>query len=259
MPITSSKNALLQEVRRAAALGRPTEDGFIVAEGPHLAEEALRGRWDVEQFLVAQEFRSRYAEFLRQTRAEVIEVSERAFAATATTQTHQGIITLLRPRNWRWDDLMPSPALMVALDGIQDPGNAGTILRSAEAFGATGVVFLRGSVRVANGKLLRAAAGSAFRIPFLEEVAGETFLSMVRKQKMALYALSADAAADVSDIDFLGSAALVLGSEGAGLSAEIGSGTQAVRIPVQSVESLNVGIAGSIALFEAARQRRSAE
>lgn len=249
----------MQEVRRAAASGKPTEEGLIVAEGPHLAQEAIRSHWDIEQVLVAETYRSDYAELLGRTRADVIEVAERAFAATAATQAHQGVISLLRPRNWTWDDMKHPRALIVILDGIQDPGNAGTIVRSAEAFGATAAIFLRGSVRLANGKFLRAAAGSAFRLPILENVDRETLLSETASQDLKLYALSADAREDLSEVDFRGATGLVLGSEGAGISALLERRTTGVRIPVHVVESLNVGIAGSIALFEAARQRRSSQ
>lgn len=255
-PITSSKNSLLQDVRRAAAAGRPTNEGLIVAEGPHLAEEALRGRWSVEQVLVAETFQVRYEQLLARSRAEVVAVSDRAFAATAATEHPQGLITLLRPRKWTWNDLHREPALIVALDGVQDPGNAGTIVRSAEAFGATGVVLLSGSVRVPNGKFLRASAGSAFRVPLLEDVSAEAFIHEMRRHRILLYALCAGGLQDLSQTNWIEPAALVLGSEGSGVSSEIRQSAIGVRVPVTLVESLNVGIAGSIALFEASRRRR---
>lgn len=259
MPITSPKNSLLQEIRRAAAAGRPTENGLVVAEGPHLLEEALRGKWGIERVLVSEWAGSRFGGLLAKlpgAKAGVLEVSERAFGGMTTTETHQGVITLLRPQAWTWADLRHSEGLVVVLDGIQDPGNAGTILRSAEAFGATGAVFLQGCVHVANGKLLRASAGSVFRIPILENVEAEMLLSEARREGMTVYALAADGREDLSRVDLTRRCALVLGGEGAGVSATIDRSAIAVRISVEVVESLNVGIAGSIALFEAARQRR---
>lgn len=257
-PITSPKNPLLQEVRRAAATGKPTSDGLVVAEGPHLAEEAVHGHWTVQQVLVAIGSHPRYEALLANMRAKVITVSDRAFAATSATEHPQGLITLLRPRKWGWSDLYAGRSLIVALDAVQDPGNAGTIVRSAEAFGGTGVVLLAGSVGVANGKFLRAAAGSAFRVPFLENVSADDFLHETRRRNICLYALAANAHQDVSQTDWTAPAALILGSEGAGVSDRIRRETTGVRIPVSGVESLNVSIAGSIALFEASRQRRSA-
>lgn len=257
MLITSSKNSLLQDVRKAAAAGRPTSGGLIVAEGPHLAQEALRGKWSIEKVLVAEGFRSRYSELIREMQADAIEIADRAFESTSATEHSQGIIVLLRPPQWNWDDLRRERAFMVVLDGVQDPGNAGTIVRSAEAFEATGVILLRPSVRIANGKFLRAAAGSAFRIPVLEDVSVEEFIENARRGHITIYGLAADGACNLSETAFTRPAALVLGSEGAGVSPQIQRSAIGVRIPVVSVESLNVGIAGSIALFEAARQRRN--
>src|SRR5438045_60663 len=160
MQLTSTKNPVLQAIRRAAAAGRPTEDGLIVAEGPHLVEEASGGEWQIAQVFATARARARHSKLLLKVDAEIVEVSERAFASTAATDSTQEVLALMRPRHWSWKDLLGARALLVVLDGIQDPGNAGTIVRSAEAFGATGVVFLKGCVRVAHGELLRAAAGS---------------------------------------------------------------------------------------------------
>lgn len=257
MVIESPKNSLLQEIRKAAALGRPTEDGLVVAEGPHLLSEALRGQWVIEQVLITTSFGHQESDLLNGLRTNLIEVSERAFAATSATRTHQGVITLLRPRKWSWDDVTRGNGIVVVLDAIQDPGNAGTIVRSAEAFGASGAIFLRGSVHVANGKLLRAAAGSMFRIPLLESVPAECLVRELRERGIPLYALSADGEEDLSRLNLTVLSALALGSEGAGISPPVEQAAESVRIPVQTVESLNVGVAGSIALFESARQRRS--
>lgn len=255
MQLTSTKNPLLQTIRRAAAAGRPTEDGLIVVEGPHLVEEALDGEWQIEQVFATARARVSHSQLLLKVDAEIVEVSERAFAATAATDSTQEVLALLRPRNWSWKNLLGLCALIVALDGIQDPGNAGTIVRSAEAFGATGVVFLKGCVRAANGKLLRAAAGSMFRVPFLEAVAVEEFLEQARLNGLFTYALMVDGSATLDDADLQSRCALAVGSEGAGVSRELLVAAHAVSIPTVKVESLNAATACSIALFEAHRQR----
>src|SRR5436190_22437804 len=104
MPLTSTKNPLLQTIRRAAGAGRPNEDGLIVAEGPHLVEEALRGEWQIEQVFATERARARYSQLLVRVKAEIVEVSEHAFASTAATETTQELLALLRPRNWSWRD-----------------------------------------------------------------------------------------------------------------------------------------------------------
>jgi RNA methyltransferase, TrmH family len=257
MQLTSTKNPVLQAIRRAAVAGRPTEDGLIVAEGPHLLEEALRGEWQIEQVFATERARARYSQLLLRVDAEIVEVSERAFASTAATETTQEVLALLRPHSWSWKDLLGPRALVVALDGIQDPGNAGTIVRSAEAFGATGLVFLRGCVRVANGKLLRAAAGSLFRVPFLEAIAVEEFLEHARLDELPLYALMKNASSTLDDADLQSTCAVVVGSEGSGMSPELLVAARAISIPTAKVESLNAATACSIALFEAHRRRNA--
>ncbi len=257
MQLTSPKNPILQSIRRSAKTGRPTETGLVVIEGPHLVAEGLQStsKWVVEQILTTAAGRERYARLLGSAEPEIIEVSAKAFRAVSATDTTQEILALLRPPRWSWADLMDSAGLIVALDGIQDPGNAGGIVRSAEAFDAAGVVFLDGCVRVANGKLLRATAGSIFRIPFLEAISRVELAAEVTRRHLLLYALTADGRIPVTQADFTRPCVMVVGSEGAGVSGDILAKAQPVAVPTAKVESLNAAVSCSIALFEAARQR----
>jgi RNA methyltransferase, TrmH family len=257
MKLTSTKNPLLQSIRRAAAQGRPTEDGLIVVEGPHLLEEALRGAWRIEQVFATPGALERHADLLSRTNTgEIVEVSARAFQSMAGTETTQELLVLLRPRAWNWDDLIARTALLVLLDTVQDPGNAGTIVRSAEAFGATGVILLKSCVRVANGKFVRATAGSIFRVPFLEAWEASEFVARARHDHLRLYALAAaGGGATLVQADFRLPCVLAVGSEAHGLSSELARHMQPISIPTANVESLNAAIACSIALFEAQKQR----
>lgn len=256
MELTSTRNPLLQKVRRAATTGRPTEDGLIVAEGPHLLAEANRGAWAVEQVFTTRAARERHRDLLDSTSAEILEVSERALASAAATDTPQNILSLLRPRTWTWRDLQTQSTLIVVLDRIQDPGNLGTIVRSAEAFGASGLVFLKGCARVANGKVLRAAAGSLFRMPFLDEVTGSDLIQSVLSGGLNFYALAAHAEASIAGADLGSSCALLVGSEGSGVAPELLAEAKPLCVPTGAVESLNAAVACSIALYEAQQQRR---
>lgn len=257
MPLTSAKNPLLQRIRRAANAGRPTEDGLIVAEGPHLLAEALNSQWRIEQLFATPGGRDRHAHLLSAADAEIVEVSTRAFASVAATETSQEVLALLRPRIWSWKDLAGPHAFVVVLDALQDPGNSGTIVRSAEAFGATGIILLKGSARVANGKFLRATAGSIFRMPFLEGQEPGSLLAQAQADGIRTYALCQSAQADLAQTDFRLPCALIVGSEGRGLSAELATNVQQLSIRTAQVESLNAAVACSIALFEARKQRGS--
>ena len=156
MDSLSDKNPLLKQIRRAVSQGTLTEDGYAVAEGTHLLAEARAARREIGAVLAAESAASRFPE----ARA----ISDKAFREIASTETPQGIIALVRPAAWTLENMLTANALLVVLDGIQDPGNAGAILRAAEAFGASGVVFLKGTVNPYNPKCLRGSAGSAFRI-----------------------------------------------------------------------------------------------
>ncbi len=256
MELSSIQNVFLKSVRRAAANGRPTEDGLIVAEGPHLLQEALRSSWGVEKVLTTPAGLERYRDLFHGLKAEVIKVSSRAFAATAATEHAQEVLALLRPCRWSPEEVWQRQlVLLTVLDSIQDPGNMGTVVRSAEAFGATGIVFLRGCVRVSNGKFLRASAGSIFRLPFLEEVRAETVIQEAVQNRINLYALTASGKIRITEADLSRSCCLLIGNEGAGLSEELLAPAQSVFIPMLNVESLNAAVACSLALFEAYRQR----
>ncbi len=135
--LLSDKNPLLKDVRKAANSGALTADGFALAEGPHLLEEALRSGTEIGAIIVAESSRVS----LTPAAKRVVRVSDATFQALTTTDSPQGVLTLVRPRSWTFDQLLHGRALMVILDGIQDPGNGGAILRAAEAFGATGAVF----------------------------------------------------------------------------------------------------------------------
>jgi TrmH family RNA methyltransferase len=257
--LSSTRNSLLKAIRQAASRGRPTDEGLLVIEGPHLLQEVARSRWQLEILLFTPETLPSWEPYAREQGVETVLVPARAFSSLAATEATQGVMALARPRHWEWSDLNAGPALVVALDGIQDPGNAGTIVRSAEAFGATGVVLLEHSVRLSNGKFMRASAGSLFRLPVLHSVTRSEFLSRARKAGWRLAALDASGDTDLFSFSFESDCALIVGSEGSGVSPELLSNSTSVTIPASQVESLNAAVACSIALYEASCQRRKHE
>ncbi len=258
MPLTSTKNPRLQAVSRAAAFGRPTDDGLVVIEGPKLLAEAVRSEWNVQEIFVSSEARERYVTLIERVEAAITELSRRAMAAMASTETTQEILALVRPRNWSWDDLLGDAPVILVLDGVQDPGNAGTMVRSAEAFGASGIVFVKGSVRSSNGKFIRATAGSIFRIPFLEGVEGTDILRHSKKSGLPVYALVPGGNTNLQEMELAKGCVLIVGSEGTGVSAEFLAASKPVAIPTRAVESLNASVACSIALYVVHQQRQRA-
>lgn len=245
MIITSPDNPLLKKIRKALASGRPTEDGLAIAEGPHLVAEAIRSGLPVDRIVVAEDVEYEFD-------APVCVVSKRVFRDLKDTEHSQGILALVRIPEFDVAELVkPGVApLVVVLDAVQDPGNAGTIIRSAEAFGATGVVLLKGSVHPWNPKCLRASAGSLFRLPV---VYGVEDLSPL--EGLEWLGAAGESTDTIPVVDFRGPVALFLGNEGAGIRPEWRGRCRMVRIPTRAVESLNVAVAASVILYEAYRQR----
>jgi TrmH family RNA methyltransferase len=153
---------------------------------------------------------------------------------------------------WTLEQVIGGDALVVVLDGVQDPGNAGAILRVAEAFGATGAIFLKGTVNPYNPKCLRGSAGSAFRVPLVAGVEPQAFLERV---PLTLYAAMPRAQKVLSEAGLASPCAIIIGSEAHGVNPEIAARAEGVRIPTAGVESLNAAVAAGILLYEARRQR----
>lgn len=254
--ITSAQNPFLKDVRRAAQRGELTEDGYAVAESFHLLEEALRSDANIGAVLVAKPLRQavqRHVGGLERVRLMVL--GDAAFATVSSTETSQGVITLVKPRAWSIEDTMRGLAAVVVLDGVQDPGNAGTIVRSAEAFGATGVIAVRGSVSLFNPKTLRASAGSLFRLPFVQQADADIARAILEQNRVTLFAAHPRAHKTIPDADLAHKFALIVGAEGRGVSDKLKAAATEIRIPTTTVESLNAATAAGVILYEASRQR----
>jgi RNA methyltransferase, TrmH family len=246
--ITSAANPLVKDVRRAILRGGLTDDGWCVAESAHLLEEALRSGREVQVVLISESARCA----VNGLRAVVLP--DKLFQSIAATETSQGVIALVKPPTWSIEQLFGTHSLVVVLDGLQDPGNAGAIVRTAEAFGATGVMFLKCTVSPHHPKTLRASAGSLFRIPL---ATGATAADLNRPG-LSLYAAMPFTGSQrlAGDVDFKSPCAIVIGSEGRGISPEVLALCEEIAIPTMAVESLNAAAAAAVLLYEARRQRQ---
>ena len=281
--ITSRENKWLKIFRAALRGTGPSEGEPIGVEGPKLVEDALRSGLEAEALLVSESGEADLERILRAAsesdagipRSRVMRTTDKLFASVAGTETPQGVAALFRQRAWEFDDVLRGAAaadgalrgdaaLVVVMAAVQDPGNIGTILRSAEAFGATGVVTTRGSADPWSPKALRASAGSGLRFPILRGMAIPVLLAQLRVAGVKIVAASShsEAAADGAGADGAAdlreAVAIFIGNEGAGLPQEIEHVADArISIPMSvGVESLNAGVAASVVLYEAARQRK---
>ncbi len=254
--ITSPRNPLLKDVRKAIARGTLTADGYAVAESFHLLEEALRSAREIGAVFVAERLKSAVEGHVRGLRGVTVTVlPDDVFEQISGTESSQGVLALVRPKSWSLDHLFRRRSLVLVLDGVQDPGNAGTMIRCAEAFSATGVAMLKGSANPYNPKSVRASAGSIFRVPVVSGIDELLFLSAVGQREVDLYCLSPHGGTLLHHCPFHGSCAIVVGSEGRGVSERVRNKALDLRIPTAGVESLNAALAAGIALYEARKRR----
>lgn len=254
--LSSIRNPLLKDVRRAVARGTLTEDGYAIAETFHLLEEALRSDREVRSVIAAESVKSAVENHVgRLARIQLIVVPDDIFPSLSATESSQGVIALVRPPAWTLDQVFRGRSLVVLLDGLQDPGNAGAVVRAAEAFGASGVLFLKGTVSPWNPKTLRASAGSLFRLPVLAAMDPDLARAAMEQRRIDVYATVPSGGRLLADAELTRRCAFIIGSEGRGVSEKLRASAIDLRIPTHGVESLNAAMAAGILLYEAARQR----
>ena len=257
--VQSKQNPRLKELRRALAQpGRGA--GLVGIEGPNLLSEAVRAKLRIACVFVAEGSERLLDAVTLPADTETLMLPAKLLSEALTTETPQAIAALVEPPGWVWDHVLESadgrPPLVIVLAALQDPGNLGTIVRSAEAFGATGIVSLSGTVSEWNPKAVRASAGSVFRIPVLSAGVDES-LSKLRARGVRILTTAAEASHSAPDINLSGAVALLIGNEGNGVPQAIAAqADEAISIPCPGpVESLNAAVAASILLYEASLQR----
>jgi RNA methyltransferase, TrmH family len=257
--VNSRQNARVKELRRSFAEAAPSEQGEVAIEGMHLVEEAIRSGLRLGTVFFSESARERAYKLLPQLSAhtEALLLPDDVFASAVPSETPQGIAALVRPKSFTLDDVFAfSPALLMVTAGLQDPGNLGTIARSAEAFAVTGLLLGERTVSPWNWKALRASAGSLFRIPTLKVVLAKA-LTEIKSRGVRVLATSSHKGTTITEADLRRPVAFLIGNEGAGVPKGLLADADEVVVIPQSaqVESLNAGIAASIMLYEAARQR----
>jgi TrmH family RNA methyltransferase len=266
--IEGRHNPLVKQLRQAFSRSELTDAGDCAIEGLRILEEAIRSGLRFSSVFFRESAQDRANRLLPQIGAQVetLLLPDKLFDSLVPSESPQGVAALVRLKEFSLDDVAERLQVgpLVVLAGLQDPGNLGTILRSSEAFGSAGVVLGEGTVSVFNSKVVRASAGSVFRLPIvhgqgksgtakLEEVSGK-----LRSQGVRLIATSSHKGAPLDQADLASPAAIFFGNEGSGLPRDLmAKMDEVIAIPhTPQVESLNAGVAASIVLYEAARQRK---
>lgn len=261
--VQSKQNPRLKELRKALAHPGPNERGLVGIEGPNLVAEALRAGLRLETVVLRQGDRIAGIPYTEMFGIEdVLLVTREVFDSIVQTETPQPVAALIEAPDWTWAHILSpkksAAALILVLAALQDPGNLGTIIRSAEAFGADGIICLPGTVNPWNSKAVRASAGSIFRLPILN-VSEPEALTQLREAGVRVLTTTVQGAQPADIVDLAAPVALLIGNEGNGVPADLAiKADGAITIPCPGpVESLNAAVAASVLLYEAARQRAS--
>lgn len=262
--ITATQNHRIKYIKKLAQSSFRRKEGKLVVEGMRLVEEALASTWQMENFFyttdsVQGERGAQLLEGVIKKGVPYFEVTEAVMAEMADTETPQGVLALLEQPDYLLSDILPpgKPALVVLVDGIQDPGNLGTVIRTADAAGATGVVLLKGTVDLYNPKVIRSTMGSLFHLPVVTGGDINTAVDYLVSAGLELLVGDPSGKLPIFGVDLTRPLVIAVGNEGAGPGTEIYKYTHTkVNIPMPGqAESLNVAVAASIMLYEVIRQR----
>jgi TrmH family RNA methyltransferase len=259
--ITSPSNPAVRAARKLARTSaRARMGGQFLLEGPEGIREALAAGHVPATILATERAAARHGGMLNTARAagsRVLQVAEPLLAGLAHTATPQGLVAVLPSVTRSLDGLPAAPRLVCVLAEVRDPGNAGTVIRAADAFGADAVATTSGSVDPQSPKAARAAAGSLFHLPVVAGVPWPDLRAALRERQLRLVGADPHAPATVQTAPLDEPVALVLGNEAQGLPPTVRDDLDlVVRVPLAGrAESLNLAAAAAVLLYEASRQR----
>lgn len=255
--IESKDNPLFKDIKKLKERRGRNKSGKYIIEGFRLIEEAIKAKVDMEYIFVTKEAADKMYEYLPkdvEDRVKVMALSEGLIKELSSTEKPQGIIAVIKIKK---EEINLGGSFYLLCDKLQDPGNLGTIIRTAHAAGVDGIILTKGTVDIFNDKVIRATMGSMFHIPILID----EDLSITRKlidNGFSLLATSLEGDKDFFMEDLKGKIIISVGNEGNGVSDEVYSlADKKVKIPMPGgAESLNVAIATSIILYEKVRQNK---
>jgi len=260
--IKSKDNPLVRTIRLVAAQARRAPADLVLAEGIRVLEEATHSHCRIETVMASESFGSHPREEAllaawQSRRVAIHRAADAVLKAVSDVASMQGALALVRIPSRGLEDLpVCTDPFILCLCEIRDPGNLGTLLRSARAAGATWVASTCGSVSARNPKAVRASAGSIFHLPLVEGLQPATFINYCASREIPMYRADARCGKPCWDVELRGAGALLLGNEARGLARDFWAGIPAIRVPMATgAESLNVAAAGAVLLFEACRQR----
>ncbi|MFG6116468.1 TrmH family RNA methyltransferase [Halobacillus sp. MO56] len=241
--LTSLQNTRVKQWMKLKKKREREKSKSFLVEGYHLVEEAIKSEWETKEVIVKEE--TDVPEWIEKER--VTRVSKEIFTALSETETPQGIAAVVEMKDFETRSFHH----VLLIDAVQDPGNLGTLIRTADAAGFDGVIIGKGSVDPFNEKVIRATQGSLFHLPVIQGELND-WISLLKHQGLTVFASTLENAKPYHEITFPKKAALIVGNEGAGIQEEmIGLADNQVYIPiVGQAESLNVAIAAGILMYQ---------
>lgn len=263
--ISSPQNKLIKMIASLKQKKYRDELGLFPAEGVRLAEEAVHSGWEIALCLCTDEAMQQprveaIVQKLKISGSRVLQTTTAIFAKASDTEQPQGIIVIARKKLWKLEDMFAGKEkpLLLILNRLQDPGNVGAAIRTADAAGCTGVVLTKGCADLYAGKTVRATMGSLFHLPVIDSITDERITECMRDNGILMLATSLEASAVYTVFDYDRPVAVVFGNEGAGVGPELlNNAAASIHIPIYGqAESLNVSASVAVILYEAVRQRR---
>lgn len=255
--ITSKDNSIIKEIKKLKDRKTRSAKGEFLVEGFRFVEEALKSDFEVKTLVIEESIQDKLANYNIDKyldKIEFIYVTKTIMKLLASTETPQGILAVVKNKDVK---LIDNEGFYIFCDKVQDPGNLGTIIRTAHASGALGVILRKGTVDLYNDKTLRSTMGSIFNVPVVYDNDDLDIIMSLKNKGFKVVSSSLDTDYNFYDIDLTGKCIIVVGNEGNGISSEIFAiSDEKFKIPMPGgAESLNVGIATSVIAFEAVRQR----
>lgn len=282
--ITSTSNPKIKELKQLQKKAKlRQEKGLFIAEGFRMVGETPKER--ILGAYVAEHFQQEHADWLARWGVSYETVADRIFDSICDTKTPQGILCLVKRQEWTMDELLAEAGkgrgqrdcgsvedreqeesrehkkrepLFLLIENLQDPGNLGTIFRTGEAAGVSGIIMSRETVDIYNPKTVRSTMGSIYRVPFLYTDSLELVIEQLKVADIRIYAAHLKGEKNYSDFSYEKGTAFLIGNEGNGLSEQIAALADAyLKIPMEGqAESLNAAVAAAVLMYEAHRQRR---
>lgn len=277
--ITSTSNAQIKELAKLQKKSRLRDERRIfLVEGPRMVEEIPKER--IERLYISESFERKNPAYIRELGMPAEVLSDPVFSYVSDTKNPQGILAIVKRLEYTMEDVLGKNASkceeksgekeknpenhqirvphVIVLDNLQDPGNLGTIFRTAEAAGATGILLSSDSVDVYNPKVIRSTMGAVFRMPFFYVKDLPAAVKSLSSQGIRTYAAHLNGKNAYDEEDYTKGCAFLIGNEGNGLRDEVSECADClIRIPMcGKAESLNAAVAAAVLMFEAGRQRR---